>query len=284
MRANRAPQFTPATPIPPRTRTNVSRHDQPPPKRARNPEFRFLAAAGTLEREARCHAQRSRARMADTRGLKPSQMWALLYLWRLAVHEGGYKLCGVRGWAHLEDVEEATRQALWDQLPPLHRRGLLDHMDARAPGRSRPVWVYRISDRGVRAVHDFASTVHGPIPTLNPAGSEAPVWAPQRQRGALQLLRAAYDDPATPIRFGERGWLTGRELGERVHERNRARGRAPFLAVDATDLRWLLGKRLIERRDEPPPPGRQAAVIFWRVTELGRYVPLLDWKPIPGEQ
>lgn len=221
--------------------------------------------------------------MAGTQGLKPSQIWALLYLWRLAIYEGGYKLCGVRGWAHLEDVEEATRQALWDQLPPLHRRGLLDHADARAPGRARPVWVYRISDRGVRAVHDFASTVYGPIPVLNPVGSQAPVWAPQRQRGVLQLLRAAYDDPSTAIRFDERGWLTGRELSERVHEYNRARRRPPFLAVDATDLRWLHGKRLIERRDEPPPPGRQARVIFWRATELGRCVPLLEWKPIPGE-
>jgi hypothetical protein len=221
--------------------------------------------------------------MAEIPGLKPSQMWALLYLWRLAIYQGGYKLCGVRGWAHLDDIEQGTRQALWDQLPPMHRRGLLDHADARAPGRARPVWVYRISDRGVRVVHEFASTAYGPISALRPAGSEAPVWAPQRQRGALQLLRAAYNDAATPVRFGELGWLTGRELGERVHEHNRARGRAPFLAVDTTDLRWLHGKRLIERRDEPAPPGRQTGVIFWRATELGRSVPLLEWKPIPGE-
>lgn len=222
--------------------------------------------------------------MAGRQGLKPSQVWALLYLWRLAVYRGGYELCGVRGWAHLEDIEEATRQALWDQLPPLHRRGLLDHADARAPGRARPVWVYRISDKGVRAVHDFASTVYGPIPSLNPADAEAAVWVPPRQRGALQLLREAHNDAATPARFGERGWLTGRELGERVQRYNRVSGCPPYLAVDGTDLRWLLGKRLIERKDEPPPPGRQAGLIFWRVTELGQSIPLLEWRPIPEEQ
>jgi hypothetical protein len=221
--------------------------------------------------------------MAGTQGLKPSQIWALLYLWRLAVHNGGYKLFGVRGWAHLEDVEEATRQSLWDQLPPLYRRGLLEHADARAPGRVRPVWLYRISGKGVRTVHEFASTIYALLPELSASDAEPGVWAPQRQRSALQLLRTAYDDAATPARFGERGWLTGRELGERVHEHNRARGHPPFLAVDATDLRWLHGKLLIERRDEPPPPGRRA-VIYWRATELGRSVPLLDWKPIPGER
>lgn len=221
--------------------------------------------------------------MAEKRELKPSQLWALLHLWRLALHQSGYECCGVRGWAHLEDVEEATRLSLWDQLPPMYRRGLLDHADVRAPGRARPVWVYRISDRGVRAVHEFASTAYRPMPTLRVPGSETVVWAPPRQRGALQLLRAAYGDPATPVRFGERGWLTGRELGARVQAQNRARGRPPFLAVDATDLRWLLGKRLIERKDEPAPLGRRAVLIYWRATELGRSVPLLEWKPLPGE-
>lgn len=83
--------------------------------------------------------------------MKPSQVWALLYLWRLAVYRGGYELCCVRGWAHLEDIEEATRQLLWDQLPPLHRRGCSIMRTRGTPGRARPVWLYRISDKGVRA-------------------------------------------------------------------------------------------------------------------------------------
>lgn len=216
------------------------------------------------------------------RGLKPSQMRALLYLWRLAVHHSGYKVCGVRGWAHLQDVEEGSQQTLWDQLPPLHKRGLLDHADVRAPGRARPVWVYRISDRGVRAVHEFASTAYQAMATLSPTAAEAVVWAPPRQRGALLLLRAAYEHSATPIRFGETGWLSGRELGARVQAYNSARARPPFLAVDATDLRWLLGKLLVERREEPVA-GRRAAVVYWRATGGGRSVALLDWRPIPGE-
>jgi DNA-binding PadR family transcriptional regulator len=208
-------------------------------------------------------------------------MRALLFYWRLAIHQSGYKICGVHGWAHLADVEEATRQALWEQLPSMHRRGLLDHADVRAPSRARPVWVYRISDRGVRAVHEFAEMGYQPSPMHCTPATDSVMWAPNRQRGALLLLRAAYDQSGTPVRFGERGWLTGRELGERVHEQNRTRSRAPFLAVDATDLRWLLGNQLIERRDEPAPPGR--AVVYWRATELGRSVRVLEWKPIPGE-
>jgi hypothetical protein len=40
----------------------------------------------------------------------------------------------------------------------MYKRGLLDHADVRAPGRPRPVWVYRVSDRGVRAVHELQSS------------------------------------------------------------------------------------------------------------------------------
>jgi hypothetical protein len=104
-----------------------------------------------------------------------------------------------------------------------------------------------------------------------------------RQRGALLLLRAAFEDSSTPVRFGESGWLTGRELSARVEAYNRGRRSPPFLAVDATDLRWLLGKRLVERRDEPLP-GRRAAVVYWRTTESGRLVGLLDWLPIRAKQ
>lgn len=225
--------------------------------------------------------------MAETRWTgKPSQFRALLYLWRLAIHHAGYKVGGVRGWAHLQDVERGTKQALWDELPPLYRRGLLDRADVRAPGRVRPEWVYRISERGVGVVHDLAETTCQPVAALRASLENPGVYAPHRQRGGLLLLRAAHDDLVAPLRFGERGWVTGRELGARVEAHNiQARSQGlPMLAVDATDLRWLSEKGLIERRAEPAPARRQAQIIYWRVTELGRSVLLLDWKPISGEE
>lgn len=219
--------------------------------------------------------------MDNDRRLKPAQEAAILYLWRLAAHRAGYRICGVRGWAHLTDVEEAVRRALWDQLSPLSRRGFLDRQDVRAPTRVRPVWIYRITERGMLSVHRLVEPPYPPVPKPRDR-CDAAVYAPSRQRGALLLLRAAYEDPGVPERFNGRGWLTGRELGARVEARNRARTArerdhgASFYAVDGTDLRWLVGTGLAERRDDPERP----KVVWWRVTELGRSVRLLEWKPI----
>ena len=77
--------------------------------------------------------------------------------------------------------------------------------------------------------------------------------------------------------------MTGRELGTRVEAQNKAQRCYPFLAVDGTDLRWLLGNGLIERRDEPAAAGRQVGRVYWRATELGSRVMLLDWRAILGE-
>lgn len=222
--------------------------------------------------------------MDNDRRLKPAQEAAVKYLWQLAAHRGGYRVRGVRGWAHLTDVEDAVCRALWDQLSPLCHRGLLDRQDVRAPTRARPVWVYRITEMGIFAVRGDVKPPYPPVPKPR-ARHDAAVYAPDRQRGALLLLRAAYGDPAVPVRFGGRGWLTGREMGARVQARNRARTvrewghGTSFYAVDGTDLRWLVSYGLAERRNDP----ERAKVVWWRVTELGRSVRLLEWKPIPRE-
>jgi hypothetical protein len=207
----------------------------------------------------------------------PREVRALLFLQRVAEARGGYALRGVRGWAHLDDVKMALGGGFFEVLPLLHRRGLLDREDARLPGRSRPVWVYRVSEAGARVAHRFAGTEYRPLPRVRGSG-EAAVYAPERQRGALLLLRAARGDPAAPLRFGGRGWLTGRELGARVAAVNRERRSGRFLAVDATDLRWLLRNGMIERRAEAPRPGREREVVYWRATEVGQSVPLLEWR------
>lgn len=217
--------------------------------------------------------------MPETRWRWTRWEWEALRFFRhVAADRAGYQLRGVRGWAHITDVQdELSGSGFADVLPRLTARGLLDHADVRAPSMVRPTWIYRITARGVQVIDAHAPAPHPPIPLPRRPVAEPAVYAPFRQRGGLLLLRAAYDDPAVPIRFDGRGWLSGRELGQRVEASNYKRTRAaPRLAVDATDLRWLVQWGFAERRDDP----ERAGVVLWRVTELGRTVNLLNWTPL----
>jgi hypothetical protein len=77
--------------------------------------------------------------------------------------------------------------------------------------------------------------------------------------------------------------VTGRELGARKDAWNDEYGGPPFMAVDTTDLRWLAGWGLIERRDQPAQMGRKLHVVYWRVMRLGRCLKLLDWREPQSE-
>lgn len=215
--------------------------------------------------------------MAESRS-QQTEWDALLYFRRVAVDHAGYQLRGVRGWAHINDLQDVVSGSHFSEvLPRLHARGLLDRADVRAPGMVRPTWVYRITARGVQVADAHAPVPHPPIPVPRQPPAEPALYAPPRQRGGLLLLRAAYEDPTVPIRFDEHGWLSGRELGKRVHAWNYKRERGtPMLGVDSTDLRWLLKWGFAERRDDP----ERVRVVYWRVTELGRTALLLTWTPL----
>jgi hypothetical protein len=199
---------------------------------------------------------------------------------QLAVECAGYKARGVRGWAHLENVEVGTRSKLAEVLPLLHGRGMLDRVDVRVSGRLRPVWIYRVNASAERLIAETTGMPYQEIDPPKRLDANRPIYVPDRQRGALLLLRQAHDDPGTPVRFGARGWVTGRELGARKEAWNEKLGGPPFVAVDTTDLRWLALWRLIERHDAPPTPGRQTEVVYWRATEFGRSAKLLEWKSL----
>jgi hypothetical protein len=184
----------------------------------------------------------------------------------------------VRGWAHINDLRDEMAGYFPEVLPRLHKRGLVTHADVRAPGQKRPVWVYRINERGLAVMDEAAPKEHKPVPRPRREDTGGAVYAPSRQRGALRLLREAYDDPAVPERFGGRGWVSGRELGARVdlHNFTQRRERQPHIAVDGTDLHWLILWGFAERRNDAD----RAGVVYWRVTEAGRAVRLLDWKTL----
>lgn len=216
--------------------------------------------------------------MAESRWRWNDREWAALLFFRhLAVDRAGYQLRGVRGWAHLNDAQGEVRAHLYEVLTRLHARGLLDREDVRAPGMVRPVWVYRVNAHGVEVADAHDPKPHRPIPPLRKPDADPGIYLPYRQRGVLPVLRAAYEDPSVPVRFDECGWLSGRELGERVHTANDHRPRGtPMFDVDGTDMRGLIKWGLAERRNDPD----RAGVVYWRVTELGRAVKLLDWKTL----
>ena len=205
---------------------------------------------------------------AGTSGLQKS---ALLYLLQLALHGAGYELHGVRGWAHLRDIEAGTGRALWDQLPPLYHRRHLDRHDARDPTRAGPVWLYRITSGGARAVQEFFGSTCSELPGDGARDPNPGVYLPAPHRAALLLLRGAQRDLAMPIRFGERGWLTARELACWADVPNSAHA----------SLSFLHRKRLVESRVEPAPAAERPARAYYRATELGHSLALLEWKPMP---
>jgi hypothetical protein len=201
----------------------------------------------------------------------------LLFLWEIAVHGAGYEVKGVRGWAHLRDIEEGTRRKLPDQLPPLYQRGYLHREDVRDPSRAEPVWVYRIAPSGARAVEQAHGVTRAEIPTLRASSPTPAVYLPARHRSALLILRAAHDDPATRALSGEYGWLSAREMAARVEE-------PPSTACVAAQYfaaAFLHRKAFAERWIEPAPPGPQEARTLWRASRRGRCLPLLEWKPLP---
>lgn len=204
---------------------------------------------------------------------------ALGFLRLLAIHGAGYELCGVRGWAHINDLQDDMRGSYAEVLPRLHKRGLLIHADVRAPGQKRPVWVFRISERGLAVMDEAAPKEHKAVSWPRTDDTGGAVYTPKNQRGALRMLREACNDPVVPERFGGGGWVSGRELGALVDRHNfkRRAGRSkPYLSVYATDLRWLVLWGLAERRNDP----ERADVVYWRVSETGRAVRLLDWKTL----
>ncbi len=198
------------------------------------------------------------------RSWEPGQTEVLLYLRHLARGQGGYELRGVRGWAHRVDVEQGVGRGTLDLLPALHRRKLLDREEVRVPGGGAPVGVYRLNATSARALAERTGTAATPWEPPGPPDRGAPVYVARRRQRVLWRMRAAYDDPAAPRRFAERGWMTSREAGG---------GGENAVA----ELRGLHRGGLIERRNDAAARVREP-VVYWRATEEGRRVRPLAWR------
>jgi hypothetical protein len=194
----------------------------------------------------------------------------------LAVNGGGYTLRGVSGWAHFDDGQRATRMRMDSQLPRLFRTGLVDREGVGVRG-ARETWVYRVNGKGARIHADASGEACERIRVPGELENDRRVYIALGPLNALRVLRCACDEG--PERFGGRGWRTGRELTALVDELNeKGQHRRRFGRIDSMELKWLAAVGFGERRDEKLAWGRDLPVVYWRVSDVGRTVRVLEWR------
>lgn len=206
----------------------------------------------------------------------------LTYLRDLERGRGGYELYGVRGWASAGEIQEAVQTRRREQNAPrvefsggaeelraLASRRLLSRVDARIPGASAPVWLYRIKDAGARRAAAAASGEHSRVKASRDQ-PEPRVFVRPQVRAALDALRHADQHPGRREWVpGEPQWRSSRELTAWLKSR-RGGGKTPRIFF-ADDLAACVQIGFAERRDEP-------AGIIYRLTPFGREVRPLVWR------
>lgn len=193
----------------------------------------------------------------------------LRFLRKLDTTRSGYAIHGVHGWALTADVEARSGLHVPELLPSLARTGLLDRQDVRVPGQPRPVWAYRINQRGVDRVSEMDGREPYEVEPPHPPRPHLPVPAhvPTSCLRVLDELRRTADDPTSPTPFpGEPGWLTSRELDERI-----------LNAFDDVDLAWLHERGLTEKRRHLPSATARRPNVYYRITAAGRVLRPLLW-------
>jgi hypothetical protein len=198
--------------------------------------------------------------------LDPDLATILAYLDRLARRQGGYRVRGVFGWAHLSDLQVRLRRRFPECFPRFHQQGFLDRLDVALPGK-RPNYVYRITNSGAEAAATVGGYSYQPVAPLGPA-DEAPSFLLSPACAlALRVLRQAYEEQ--PERE-ERGWLTGRELDERCYD---STGSGDLLRIaDWESLNHLRTLGYVER-----PSAATTRTVRWRITASGLHAPVLVW-------
>lgn len=199
----------------------------------------------------------------------------LRYLVELAAGGGGYELRGVTGWAHYEDVAHGTRMRMSGELPRLFAARLAERVSVGLPG-AKETWVYRVNDAGARAHADISGEAYERIRAPGELEEYRRVYVAPGPLNALEVLRRAHEEG--PERFGGRGWRTGRELTLLTDELNRRNGTGHYARIDSMELKWLAGVGLAERREEKLAWGRDQPVVYWRISDAGRSVRVLEWR------
>lgn len=198
---------------------------------------------------------------------------ALAYLLELAAREAGYRVRGVRGWATARVIEKAV--GLWN-APELMRAqvdsGRVLRVDVRAAGESKPVWVYRVSRKGI----DVLAAALGVTPVAIPEPQSAPeggVYLRDGVAAALQGLRSAAADPRVRAREwieGQSGWRSSWELTRIIENEDEEAGRSPGRSFLSEDLGWLVRLGLADKRVV-------GTTHVYRLTACGAAICVLTW-------
>jgi hypothetical protein len=203
---------------------------------------------------------------------------ALTYLLELLSRDAGYLVHGVRGWATAQDVEDGT--ATWSASELMSGQaacGRVTRVDVRAPRDAKPVWVYRVTQKGVDALAVAVGTA--------PAGIDLPQGDPGSavliREGAwlaLSALRSVAERPAAGEKMwvvGQSGWRSSQDLTRLVEKEGEETGLSPGRCFFSEDLAWLVRLGFASQQVV-------GKTHIYRLTSAGAAVQRLDWRE-PGE-
>lgn len=210
--------------------------------------------------------------MPPKKPLTDEMVAVLVYLWDEATLGCGWLRRGVRGWRMYAEIRAATGEYLMETLPYLAKRGLLDRVDVREPGRERAAQLYRISAEGARVVRALEIGRSRRLPRPAPEDeNEGTFYVPGSAWSALRTPRMYAAERAGPVRLGEPGWMTQAEV------------RGTDRRVRGDDFKWLVVRDLVERREVPDPDRPERRLVLYRATMPGRCIEPVEAVRSPGE-
>lgn len=204
-----------------------------------------------------------------------SELEAVLRCLRdLEKRSGGYEVFGVRGWAPVGDISEASSiHTVSEELRVCVRRLWVERADVRIPDAQNAFYCYRITTAGARHIASREGHIGGrniPPPQRNSEGKRQALLA-SGAIAALDALRHAANHTARRERIvGERGWRTSLDLTNWLKAEGERTGEPRVFFSD--ELQRLVRYGLVERREGA------SGEILYRVNALGAELEPLEWK------
>lgn len=206
-------------------------------------------------------------------GPAPKELAVLRYLRDLALGGGGFEWEGVRGWATHNEIRKSLGFLPSDILKRLRTiLGWVDAADVRWPNRPRSLWMFRLSDEGIRGLAAVEHAPHAPELPKRQTEASRGFYLRRRCLGALEVLREELNAPTGLEHVpGETGWLSGTELNTRV------RDLPGFGWVHPEDTAILVAAGLVERRDVNHGTGGAMKPVY-HITPAGLEAVPLTWR------
>lgn len=190
----------------------------------------------------------------------------MTFLAQLCVLSAGYRVRGVYGWAHPEDLHLLAGPYTWAAvLAELEHAGLAEMQPANLVDALKPARLYRITQAGMDAVAAALREESPAVPRGRAPDEPAGVYASEGARWALDALREAPGE-----------WLCVERVQEPSERWNRS-GAPPYRIVLISHLDELVSGRLAEARPLETCGKYKQGQKLYRATERGLVVPVLKW-------